>query len=426
MTLSMDGFEAASKQQWKEAATKELKGKPYEENLIKHYLNDVSLEAYQNNEDLNALPIPVAEVQNAVQFFAVAQTHKGYRIPNMEEQRANAVALAVLKQGASALFFETTTETQYSTLLQGIQQDLIAFSFPYLGRQAALDTLEQLGANTQVSFVWDAQETEFTADQLKTDLQALSTAAKAKSITIGFYLSLDRLTSAGANFSLQLSACQAIYHDVVLALAPTPELLNHVSFHLPQNVLLLPEIAKMRALAWMQGQILVDHNLDLENIQYPGNFISFNPVYLGKQDPPTNLIRLSSFAFGAFACNPGVIALQAYCEDATVEQHQISASINTILEEESHANHYLDPAAGSFYLEALTQKLVESTEALSKKLPVSWVDMRDSEYFQKQLKEQAERLQQSVAEVDFKMIGENQYPPEGKEAITELQLNTQA
>lgn len=78
---------------------------------------------------------------------------------------------------------------------------------------------------------------------------------------------------------------------------------------------------------------------------------------LAKRDPWTNMLRLTSAGFGAAVGGADAIVLGAYTDalgSPTAFARRQSRNTQLVLMEEAHIGRVLDPAAGSGYVEALT------------------------------------------------------------------------
>jgi hypothetical protein len=122
---------------------------------------------------------------------------------------------------------------------------------------------------------------------------------------------------------------------------------------------MLAEIAKLRALRalWAWGRAKQGH---------PATPLFVRAVSRGAdrapRDPYTNLLRGTVEAFAALVGEADEVAVQAFDEgaDPAADGGRLAANTTRLLLLESHLGVTVDPAAGSFAVEALTASLAES------------------------------------------------------------------
>jgi methylmalonyl-CoA mutase len=132
-------------------------------------------------------------------------------------------------------------------------------------------------------------------------------------------------------------------------------------------------------------------------------------------DPYVNMLRNTTEAMSAILGGANSISISRYDEgiaEPSAFSKRITRNISLILQEESYLGKVADPVAGSYYIEALTAKLIEGAWELFLKL-------EDRGYFEENMKsgyllslvsgKRKEKLEK-VASRKTTFIGTNQFP----------------
>lgn len=80
-----------------------------------------------------------------------------------------------------------------------------------------------------------------------------------------------------------------------------------------------------------------------------------------KLDPYVNMLRAGNEAFSAVLGGTDILTIHPHnvLTDVTPTAVRNARNIHMVIRDETHTNHVLDPAGGSFYIETLTNELVE-------------------------------------------------------------------
>lgn len=134
------------------------------------------------------------------------------------------------------------------------------------------------------------------------------------------------------------------------------------AFLVPVDTVYFQEIAKFRAL-----RRLFDHEIRVVAI----TGMTHQTLY----DPHVNLLRATSCAMSAIlgGCDALVVRpFDAVRGEAGELSRRLARNTQHLLREESHFGALRDPAAGSWYIESLTQELVEAARGDAPVAPVNW------------------------------------------------------
>lgn len=146
----------------------------------------------------------------------------------------------------------------------------------------------------------------------------------------------------------------------------TPEdLAKTITFHLPLTTNYFIEIARLRALRILWANTLKAYGINPKI--HPQISTSFHPA-TQDTDPNQNLISATTMAMSAIlggsdqlVAAPSAVAADAPAEVRANCNSPLRRTLQHILKLESYLNHVSDPAAGSYYIEHLTNTLCQAT-----------------------------------------------------------------
>lgn len=354
------GFPAIDHAQWKSKVLDELKGADYSK-VVWKTPDGFEMEPWYNRHTA-ARPAPEVPFRRSTNRWRICQKIAVTRLLDDPALLAGAVS-----GGADAieLHFENVPESAEIERLLGtlrtIELSRIALYVSGNFGQAAplfdrLATLPGFALNAGALF-FDALAAPNadlpmpTAEMKNSDFRTIAvdtvrfheagaTTAQELAITLsGLTDCLSRLTEAGVALA---EAAASI--ELVVACGT-----SH-----------LPELAKLRALRAMWGQLLGAYGIQTEAIPEPRIFVRASTNSFSVLDPYTNLLRLSTEALAAIIGGCDTLQLAPFESAGSVSaefSERVTRNIQLLLREESALDRVVDPAAGSFYIETLTAKL---------------------------------------------------------------------
>lgn len=136
-----------------------------------------------------------------------------------------------------------------------------------------------------------------------------------------------------------------------------------IMFNLGIGKHLFMEISKLRAARILWSQIIENFggNAESQKMYIFAHSSEYNKTMY---DPWVNILRTSTEAFSAIIGSCDALCLSPF--DSAIKasddfSRRIARNQQNILLEESHLNSVIDPAGGSWFVEALTQELIEKT-----------------------------------------------------------------
>ncbi|TYP93984.1 heterodimeric methylmalonyl-CoA mutase small subunit [Fodinibius salinus] len=445
-----EDFPPTSTEEWEHVIKQDLNGADYKQELRWDTGEGLSPLPFYRREDLDKIP----------RHSAIPKEYAGEN-PNDWEIRepifantieeANSSAKHALSRGANALQFYLTlqrtegalggdlkgipiqNQEDFSNLVADISLEDTAFHFDAgLASPALLgmlwNTTQQQNLNPQkvrATFSYDpfvyllehghlpkdkqqlrhdiCQLTEFTNDNLP--------AARPLSIDARFY------HNTGSTLVQELGYALAAAAEYLSILTENKFNINevtdrlHFSFSVGSNYFL--EIAKFRAARLLWKNLIEAFGADSEH----------NEAYLHGQssrwnktlyDPYTNMLRTST---------EGMSAAIAGCDSMTImpfDEHfrqpnefsqRIARNQQLILSEESYLNKVADPAAGSYYIEKLTDQIGKAAWQVFQQVEVEGglLQAIENGTVQSAIQKSQQKRDQAIASRERTFVGTNQY-----------------
>ncbi|MBI1226792.1 MAG: hypothetical protein GC192_16270 [Bacteroidetes bacterium] len=346
-------FPAISKAEWLEKIKKDLKGKSPSE-FDWQVADGQAVSAFPHLDDMDGeLPHPISEGKNDWQIC------EGFQVG--DSKKANKMALTALAGGADALRFNCTEVPDFEVLMEGIELTIISLHLRAKKMAEPLDLLrnfvEYAGENAAGiggTFCWQGKSAvemlEF-ADKLLPKFKVLPVHGSA------FYENDEK--TAG-----ELRKMAAAANDWFAKLTEKGVIAEHIAKQvfftcfIGKNYFL--QIAKLRAIRkfWLKLQ----QKWGVESPQPAFIFAQF-PISDQSPDANTNLIQATTQAMSAVI--GGVDVLTVLPNEKTSDEakpsdfsRRMARNVQHILKMESHFDWVADPAAGSYFIENLTEKLL--------------------------------------------------------------------
>lgn len=345
---------------WLQQLEKDLKGKPWTD-LQWHIGDDIVVDPFYHPDQYFPQRLPLTNEQN--------QWEIGESILVTELKTTNQEILAALEGGAEALELElqqTLQAEDWAILLEGVQLEYISLHLflaypendPFVFVQNLQAYIEGLGLSaTTLRGSIDFGNPAF-ASALPQHLPGFKLA-----VINGLQYHQGQAASAQ-----ELASLLRVGEKLLAENEAIETLAQSILFKVAVGKSYFVEIAKLRAL-----RILWCNVLKAYGVQNPGLSIAvhFAP---DSQDENvnTNMIRAATQAMSAIIGG----AQQVYVlpsnvgadEEPTPFARRIARNVQHLLRLESHLDKVQDPAAGSFYIEKLTEELAKKAWAIFQKV----------------------------------------------------------
>lgn len=366
-------FSEPEKEDWLQAVTKELKGRPFNEHLVWSSIDGFEIPAYHDGtaEEV-AVPVPQREWKIIAPIMAD------------EALKANELALEALNNGAEAVWFHKPFQGAAAEVAtKGINTDIA----PVMIRHQSLhDPFRSLFKNGTF-------ETQFSGT---------------------IWINGRRLRDRGASMIQEVALMLAMGQHAVFEGATS------LVFSTGLGSETLSESAKLRAFHTLwNGWLNACNRTDVTYEVIAENLRSIQCV----NDEYNNVIRATSAAVAASYGGCDFLLLRTW-QDAKHEQYSLSSRtmrmVGVLLKEESHLTKCLNPVDGAYFLESLTTTLAKKSWELAQQLSKDGlVESIVDGTVKQMLKEHGASMLDSLKSNESTLCGVNQFKPDKQQAATQ-------
>lgn len=410
MSSLFQDFPKVSTKQWDQAIEKLLKGKSYEDTLIWKTEEGFNIKPYYRKEDL-----PKTSYSNLHR----TDNHWEIReyIPVKDCSSANKEALNALMKGATSVAFDIQAETEIN--LSELLKDIDSQYAPVYIYSENLDVdlaseFAEWNKNTDGGIFVDPIGDTLTGratvspDDNLNELEAFIAAGGKLAIRA------NNLKDASANFTQELGYTLSMLVECV----ETSEMnindmlaRTEITFGLTSNYFF--EIAKLKAFTYMLKKLGDAYGKEITS--FPEFSAVSSTVNKTTFDPYVNMLRGTKEAMSAAIAgyeNISILPFDTTYADNGEFGGRIARNIQLILQEESFLNNVVDPASGSYYLEHLTEELIEKSWVLflATEKEGGFLRALENGTIQSSLKAEQDKMIAKVAEGSTVLLGTNIHP----------------
>jgi methylmalonyl-CoA mutase len=439
-------FPPVSTADWEAKITADLKGADYDKKLVWKTVEGFAVKPYYRADALKSLTY-LKQLPGQFPFV------RGKKIDNNEwyirqdidvtdVADANKKALDVLQKGITSIGFAFAHKVELNaasieTLLSNI--DLAAIETNFIcGKRAPefiplfVDYVRKKGYKTDKiigsisldtvghlvkkgTFLFGDNQTALT--KVKAIVEQLKALPNFKAITIhGSYF-----TNAGSSIVQSLAFSLAMGTDYLTWLTeagiPAADVAGKLKFNFAVSSNYFLEIAKFRAARFLWAKIVESYDTNLKlAMDIHAETAKWNmTVY----DPQVNTLRATTEAMSAAlgcADSISVVPFDSTFEKPTDIAERIARNIQIILQEEAYFNKIVDPSAGSYYIENLTDSIASQAWKLFLDVQSKggFVEAFKAGFIQAQVKEVSSKRENAIATRRETLLGTNQFPNFGE------------
>lgn len=430
-------FPPISTQEWMDKITADLKGADFEKKMVWKTSEGFNVRPFYRAEDLenlqylNTLPgeFPYVRGTKTDNKWFIRQDMCG---SNAAE--ANAKALDVLTKGVTSLGFklhgeEEANANHLSTLLKNIAADVEVNFETTHGNKKLVEALVEVSKKVnlaQGSVNFDpigkftiTGKTCTTVERMFEYAGEVVKAGKALPKFKTLAVNGKYFNNAGATIVQELAFSLAIGADYLTQLTEgglsVDEVAGAMKFNFGVGGNYFMEIAKLRA-ARMLWAMIVDQynpaNKDVCKMNIHCETSQFNKTIF---DPNVNMLRTQTEAMSATlgGCDSlTVMPFDKIFRKSDAISERIARNQQLLLKEESHFDKIVDPSAGSYYIENLTDNIAREAWTLFLDIQGKggYVAALQAGYIQQLVKKSADDRKKAVASRRENLLGTNQYP----------------
>ena len=433
-------FPPISTEKWEEVINKDLKGADYEKKLVWKTIEGFNVKPYYRAEDLenleyldsNPSQVPFTRGKKADNnVWDIRQD-----IKEKDITKANALAVDAVKRGATSLGLcarhaETVADMQ--ALINGIDLNVVKISFTC--SRNMLNTL-QLFVEAARKAGFDTQKIAGSAnfDMFRRALKhgALNEAeayAEAKALIEYQQKELPMFRVLTVNGSLFHNAGSNIVQELGFTLAAANELMANLTemgmkcsdvaknmvFNFATGSNYFMEIAKIRAARLLWSKVVEQYNPCCDCCYKV--FINATSSTWNKSvfDPYVNMLRTTTETMSAAIAGVDSITTQPFdiaYKESDDFGYRIARNQQLLLKEESYMDKIVDPAAGSYYIENLTNSIAQYAWELFLAVEAKggYAKAIREGFVQAEVERIAQERDMNIATRKTTILGTNQYP----------------
>jgi methylmalonyl-CoA mutase len=434
-------FPEVSTQEWEGVILKDLKGADYNKKLVWHTDEGFDVRPYYRAEDL----LNISYLDSLPNEFPYTRGYKTnnndweivQEITEKDPQKANLIAIDALTRGANMIAFNSadiTTASDLELLLNGIDLEKNGVQFNHSKSYIELvklfvayidkhnfnkDTI--IGAINFDAIVFALKQGKFyrskqeDLDQVSELLHLTKDLKKFRIINVNGLA----LHNAGATIIQELGYALGIAGEYIAYLSekgvPVHEITSKLQFTLSVGTNYFMEIAKIRAIRLLWSTIVDQYNPQCDGAyQLKINTVasSWNKTLY---DPYVNILRSTTEGMAAAIGGADSIALKPF--DMVYKQEddfssRISRNIQVILKKESYFDQVVDPAAGSYYIENLTNSIAEHAWKLFQHVEKNggMIALVENGEVKAEILLSCNKRNMDIATRKYILLGTNQYP----------------
>jgi len=400
----------------------------------------IKLRPYYRQEDLKELDY-LSVLPGEYPFVRGARTYSNawkirQDIPATHAREANVKATRLLAAGVTSLgFILDTPDIDLPVLLSGIPVETVPLNFCSVPENSRLIDSLVLYAEQQKADpvkITGSMDTDLLTDLLVKDIRKnyrddllrslpplLDHTLKALPGFRIITIRADHLHNSGATAVQELGISLAAGAEYLTyfreAGIPADIAVQHMQLHVAIGASYFMEIAKLRAARILWAR-MIDHFPVSE--PFTGNIFIHSSTSMWNQtafDPHNNILRGTSEAMAAVI--GGTDSLEVMPWDACFRNsnefsERIARNIQIILKEESYLDKVIDPGAGSYYIEILTDSLAHHAWEMFLEIESSggFLKAAGQNILQEKIKAAAGEKSRNISARKEILVGTNQYP----------------
>ncbi|MCB9189048.1 MAG: hypothetical protein H6599_07170 [Flavobacteriales bacterium] len=387
-------FEPSSEQEWKDKILKDLKGGSLEDLVWQSEIGPVDPVLFNYEKKFGRIVPKPDQEDNSWEIAASFDcTHP---------TQANKAILEALMGGVNHIRLYNCTADSLGTVLKDVMLDIISTTV-----FGAIETSQEevLVTNSPLSAT------------LKTGNQVTLTGDH-------FTVNGSYLADLGVNLDHQLGMMIGMGHDYLIHLmeqgVSAEEAAGNIHFEVGIGNSYFAEIAKIGALRLLWNTLLTEYGVEDGYAVIHARTSNFNYSNL---DIHNNQLRATTAAMAASIS--GVESIEVLPYDLNLSEKfsdgsRLAKNVQLLLQEESYFNQVKDAAAGSYYIEQLTDILIEKGWAFFQEIDKagSFQETMKNGMISQTIQSDIEAKKKNFAESQIKLVGVN-FQPNAADTRTE-------
>lgn len=452
-----DQFPPVSTKEWMDKITTDLKGADFNKKLVWRTNEGFDVKPFYRMEDIENLAY-INSKPGCFPFTRGTRTENNdwlirQNIEVINYSKANRIALAILMKGIDSLGFiiadpESVNEKNFDLLLERIFLGGVELNFRSNGK--AKEIVDLLIKYVQKSYSDPNQiRGAIEADPLSRlmlngtlcispdeGFDYLESVVNSTSVFPHFraiQINASNFPNAGADIVQELAFAISMGNEYMTQLTErgisTDMAASKIRFSFGTGSNYFPEIAKLRAARLLWSVVLngfKPSNAESAKMNIHCATSEWNKTLY---DPYVNLLRTQTEAMSAILGGTDSLTVEPF--DAVFRHpdefsERIARNQQLILKEEAYFDKVADPAAGSYYIENLTNLISENAWKLFLEIEDQggFLSCLKSGNIQKRLSDSADKRHNDIASKKTILLGTNQYPNTHEKVSETVDLKT--
>ncbi|NLN73064.1 MAG: methylmalonyl-CoA mutase small subunit [Bacteroidales bacterium] len=446
-------FPPISTQEWESVIEADLKGADYEKRLVWKTDEGLSVRPYYREEDIENLNY----LRQNPDAYPFVRGNKGVEnnwqivqeIREEDLQKANKIALKAFGRGAEAIAFNAFNVNEVEdleVLLANIclQENPIRFhnatSYTQLFEVISAYVEKKKLDVTKLDIQFDRDPIHYVLQNNKFPTSKADVMQRVLNVAISDLVQKSKIRTISVNAKTMHNAGAHIVQEMAYALAWGNEYLAFAAekgvevdkiapkmefqFGVGSNYFL--EIAKFRAVRMLWAKIVKQYNPQNEESTkmrlHAVSSLWNKSIY----DANVNMLRLTTEGMSAAVAGCDSIMLNPYDINYKKENEfssRIARNVQLLLKHESYFDKVVDPSAGSYYIENLTDMLASSAWSLFQIIEAEGGFIANVENLSIKAAIEATAVQRAIDVATRKtvMVGTNQYPNANEFMLNEIE-----
>lgn len=379
-------FAPVTTEEWMAKITADLKGVPFEKKLVWKTGEGFNVNPFYRAEDIDGLKTTESLPGEFPYVRGTKKDNEWEVRQNIEVEcfkSANEKALDILNKGITSLGFKIkgsdVNAENIAILLQGICPECVELNFEtcickselligilaeyYKGLGVDLDKCKgSVGYDAFKKPLLRGKGNDNWVEQASAVLKAGAALPKYKVLAVNAYYFND----AGAYISQELGYALAWGNELLAKLTEAgfdaTEVAKNIKFNFGISSNYFMEIAKFRAARWLWAEIVAAYNPACQCACKMNVHALTSKWNMTIYDAHVNLLRSQTEAMSAAIAGVDSITVRAFDETYQTPDdfsERIARNQQLLLKEECHFDKVVDPSAGSYYVEVLTNSLAD-------------------------------------------------------------------
>lgn len=436
-------FPPVSTQEWEEVIQKDLKGADYEKKLVWKTYEGFSLRPYYRAEDLKDLKFAGKNPGEYPFVRGTKQDNKWFINESIcccdnDFAAANRKARTILTKGTESVTFHIdgshqVTAAEMATLLDGISLVKVPVNFrgccpkgvvwvekfvEYVAglgvdKDAVRATFDFSPLATLTSKGRFCEEKSFNA--ISECMKLTAAYRKVSVIAVDAKIFNHSGASSGQELAFALNQGSEYISRLTEMGFSADEAAGNIFFEFAVGSSYFMEIAKFRAARMLWANVTEEYGCKECCPEKMRIFATTSEYNQTVYDAYVNMLRGTTEAMSAALAGVDYLEVLPYDYAFKVSgefSSRIARNVQNILKEESRFDKVVDPAAGSYYIETLTEKLAESAWEIFRNIESEggYVAKFRDMTIQNAIKAVSDKRDKNVATRRETVLGTNQYP----------------